>query len=71
MSLRGNRRCLLVRGLPMVTEGVIDLDTMPDHLEPSQTDVAEPTNAYALGIIRFFFFLAGAGCCSCHIDSFP
>lgn len=40
----------------MVTEGVIDLDTMPVHSDPSQTDVAEPTNAYALGIIRFFFF---------------
>ena len=54
----------------MVTEGVIDLDTMPDHSEPSQTDVAEPTNAYALGIIKFCF-LVGGGCCSFHIDSFP
>lgn len=43
----------------MVTEGVVDLDTMPDHSEPSQTDVAEPTNAYALGIINFFFWLEG------------
>lgn len=39
----------------MVTEGVIDLDTMPDHSDPSQTYVAEPTDAYVLGIIRFFF----------------
>lgn len=69
MSLRGNRRCLLARGLPMVTEGVVDLDTMPDHSEPSQTDVAEPTNAYALGIINFF--LVGGRCCSCHTGSFP
>lgn len=53
----------------MVIEGVIDLDTMPDHSEPSQTDMAEPTNAYALGIINFF--LVGGGCCSCHTDSFP
>lgn len=54
----------------MVTEGVIDLDTMPDHSEPSQTDVAEPTNAYALALSNFFF-LVGGGCCSFHIDSFP
>lgn len=40
----------------MVTEGVIDLDTMPGHSDASQTDVAEPTDAYALGIIRFFFY---------------
>lgn len=52
----------------MVTEGVIDLDTMPDHSDPPQTDA--PTNAYALGIIRFLF-LVGGGSCSCHIDSFP
>lgn len=56
MSLRGNRRCLLARKLPMVTKGVINVDTMPDHSDSSQTDVAEPTNAYVLGIIRFFFF---------------
>lgn len=39
----------------MATEGVIDLDTMPGHSDPSQTDVAEPTDAYTLGIIRFVF----------------
>lgn len=38
----------------MATEGIINLDTMPDHSDPSQTDVVEPTKYLCIGHYQVF-----------------